>query len=329
MRDATKWIFGDKDVWKAFGKNMFGELDPFSHYAIKGQQGEKVADVVRSIEMTPELWTNTSRAHINKYSNKLSRREKGGLVGKYQGETEGSQYEQRDPNQLMYPTPGEEDTYTSRYSLPTVEITPNWTEAELERNKIRDKYIADDKKVWRHWYDKLGYDKDNVTKRANQFAYNKLAKQYLKGDKDKLTPEQRKFIEKSEYANRLQPSIGVRFVEGVTNPGFNLETLGNLVAPFEYPSNLVRGAVQGELGDAFAGKTTSPYFVSSDLAGTSPAEAAIASGALTALTDPFLYYTPEGAEIVADYATKRTPLKHAYKLNKNARGSFFKPLDKK
>ena len=273
-------------------------------------------------------YENMLSSQMQFINNYLKGYKKGGWLNRYQGVNEASQYERRDPNQLMYPTPGEEDTYTSQYSLPAVEITPNWTEAELERNKLRDKYIADDKKAFRHWYDKLGYDKDNVTKRANQFAYNKLAKQYLKGDKDNLSAEQRKFIEKSEYANRLQPSIGARFVEGVTNPGFNLETLGNLAAPFEYPSNLVRGAVQGELGDAFAGKTTSPYFVSSDLAGTSPTEAAIASGALTALTDPFLYYTPEGAEIIADYATKRTPLKYAYKLNKNARGSFFKPLDK-
>jgi hypothetical protein len=184
----------------------------------------------------------------------------------------------RNSNQPFFESQTQPGTYESQYSQPEVTITPNWTEAELERNKLRDKYIADDKKVWRHWYDKLGYDKDNVTKRANQFAYNKLAKQYLKGDKEKLTPEQRKFIEKSEYADRLQPSIGSRFAEGVTNPGFNLETLGNLAAPFEYPANLVRGAVKGEFTDALKGQTPSPYFVSSDLAGTSPTEAAMMSG---------------------------------------------------
>jgi hypothetical protein len=199
-------------------------------------------------------------------------------LDKYQGDVGPSQVERRDPNQPFFPSATEAGTYESQYSLPEASVTPNWTEAELERNRLRDKYIADDKKAFRHWYDKLGYDKDNVTKRANQFAYNKLAKQYLKGDKDKLTEEQRKFIEKSEYANRLQPSIGSRFVEGVTNPGFNLETLGNLAAPFEYPTNLVRGAVKGEFTDALMGQTPSPYFVSSDLAGTSPTEAAIASG---------------------------------------------------
>jgi hypothetical protein len=199
----------------------------------------------------------------------------GGWLDKYQ---DGKQVERRDPNQLFFESPTESDTYQTQYSQPEVTIAPNWTEGELERNRLRDDYIAKDKKVWRHWYDKLGQDKDNVTKRANQFAYNKLAKQYLKGDKDNLTAEQRKFIEKSEYANRLQPSIGSRFAEGVTNPGFNLETLSNLAAPFEYPANLVRGAVKGEFIDAVKGQTPSPYFVSSDLAGTSPTEAAMMSG---------------------------------------------------
>jgi hypothetical protein len=202
----------------------------------------------------------------------------GGWLDKYQGNESFSQVERRDPNQLFFESPTESDTYQAQYSQPEVSISPNWTEEELKRNQLRDKYIADDKKVWRHWYDKLGYDKDNVTKRANQFAYNKLAKQYLKGDKENLTPEQRKFIEKSEYANRLQQSIVSRFAEGVTNPGFNLETLSNLAAPFEYPANLVRGAIKGEFTDALKGQTPSPYFVSSDLAGTSPTEASIASG---------------------------------------------------
>ncbi|NBP13624.1 hypothetical protein EBU95_04385 [bacterium] len=156
----------------------------------------------------------------------------GGWLDKYQSDDTQGQYTDMGVNNYMYPS-GEEDTYNARYSAPTVEITPNWTEAELERNRIRDEYIKKDKNVFRHWYDKLGYDRNNVTKRANQFAYNKLAKQYLKGDKESLTPEQRKFIEKSEYASRLQPSVGSRFVEGVTNPGFNMETVTNILAPFD------------------------------------------------------------------------------------------------
>lgn len=222
----------------------------------------------------------------NKEEVKLKSKKNGGWLNKYQGVNEPSQVERRDPNQPFFPSATEQDMYESQYSQPEVTITPDWTEAELERNRLRDEYIKKDKNIFRHWYDKLGYDKDNVTKRANQHAYNKLAKEYLKGDREKLTPEQIKFIEKSEYANRLQPSVGSRFVEGVTNPGFNMETVTNILAPFEYPSNLVRGAVTGEFVDAVKGQTPSPYFVSSDLAGTSPTEAAIASGLMTVGTDP-------------------------------------------
>jgi hypothetical protein len=200
----------------------------------------------------------------------------------------------RDPDQPFFESETEEGTYEAQYSQPEVTVTPDWTAEEIERNKLRDEYIAKDKKFFRHWYDKLGYDKKNVIKRANQFAYNTLAKQYLKEDPENLTPEQIKFIKKSEYANRLEPSVGERFVTGlgdlvptpISSPKLNLETLGNLAAPFEYPGNLVRGAVKGEFIDAVKGRTPSPYFVSSDLAGTSPTEAAIASGVMTAGTDP-------------------------------------------
>jgi hypothetical protein len=210
----------------------------------------------------------------------------GGWLDQYQGDEGSSQVQRRDLNQPFFESQTQPGTYEAQYSQPEISISPNWTEEELKRNQLRDKYIADDKKAFRHWYDKLGYDKDNVTKRANQFAYNKLAKQYLRGDKENLTPEQTKFIEKSEYANRLQPSVGSRFATGfgdlintpTSSPKLNLETLANLAAPFEYPTNLVRGAVKGEFTDALKGQTPSPYFVSSDLAGTSPTEAAIASG---------------------------------------------------
>jgi hypothetical protein len=78
LKDIAKGVYGDADVWKAFGKNLFRELDPFSHYAIKGQEGEKVLEALRSTKVTPDIWQNTSRAHINKYTNKLSRRQDGG-----------------------------------------------------------------------------------------------------------------------------------------------------------------------------------------------------------------------------------------------------------
>jgi hypothetical protein len=78
FKDIVKGVYGDADVWKAFGKNLFGKLDPFSHYAIKGQEGEKVLEALRSTKVTPDIWQNTSRAHINKYTDKLSRRQEGG-----------------------------------------------------------------------------------------------------------------------------------------------------------------------------------------------------------------------------------------------------------
>lgn len=78
LKDVVKGVYGDADVWKAFGKNLFGEVDPFSHYAIKGQEGEKILETLRSTKVNPETWENTSRAHINKYTDKLTRREEGG-----------------------------------------------------------------------------------------------------------------------------------------------------------------------------------------------------------------------------------------------------------
>ena len=265
----------------------YGPEGKFTHWA---KEDEKIPGVWRPIKDTPS----------DLYVTKKQKFQKGGF----------------------YPSSTEDDTYESQYSQPEVTITPDWTEEELERNRLRDKYIADDKKAFRHWYDKLGYDKNNVTKRANQYAYNKLAKEYLKGDRDKLTPEQRKFIGKSEYADRLQPSIFTRFDEGwkqvldarMPNSGINLKALSNLAAPFEYPANLVRGAVKGEFLDAVKGQTTSPYFVSSDLAGTSPNEAAIASGVMTAGTDP-LFLTGDEVLRGAGQSAKKIgePLKIVYR----------------
>jgi hypothetical protein len=271
-----------------FTEKMFDQIS--KRYGWYGM-GKYIKNKQGFIDLMNKFWAATpyaiatSAAGKALYDSEKPVKKYGGWLDKYQSDTTQGQT-RRDPNIPFYQSETEPDMYESQYSQPEVTITPNWTEAELERNRLRDEYIEKDKKVWRHWYDKLGYDKNNVTKRATQHAYNKLAKQYLKGDREKLTPEQIKFIQKSEYANRLQPSVGSRFVEGVTNPGFNLRTVGNLLAPFEYPSNLVRGAVKGEFADAVKGQTPSPYFVSSDLPGTSPTEAAIASGLMTVATDP-------------------------------------------
>jgi hypothetical protein len=81
--DLAKELLGDKDIYKALGRNLIGKVDPFSHYAIKGKPGDKVLELVQSKKITPEIWENTSRGHINKYSDKLSRKEYGGWLKKY------------------------------------------------------------------------------------------------------------------------------------------------------------------------------------------------------------------------------------------------------
>ena len=275
----------------------------------------QIAELNRKHKLNlPKAWVNPTSLEviapyvITKKMPKPTKLKYGGWLDKYQDAGE-----VKDQTGLIYESPTEPGLYESKYSLNPVNVTPNWTEAELERNRLRDEYIKKDKKVWAHWYDKLGYDRRNVDKRAKQYAYNTLAKQYLKGEKENLTPEQRKFIERSEYANRLQPSVGSRFVEGITNPGFNLETLSNLAAPFEYPTNLVRGAVKGELADAVMGETPSPYFVSSDRPGTSPTEAAIMSGLVDFGVDAGLgalgEITPmtKGFNAAGKYITKQLP----------------------
>lgn len=80
LKDIVKGVYGDPDIWKALGKNMFGKLDPFSHYAIKGQPGEKVLEAIHFKEIKPELWNNKSRAHINLSSKGLTRRKNGGWL---------------------------------------------------------------------------------------------------------------------------------------------------------------------------------------------------------------------------------------------------------
>ena len=37
-------------------------------------------EAIKSVKVNPETWENTSRAHINKYTNKLSRKEEGGYI---------------------------------------------------------------------------------------------------------------------------------------------------------------------------------------------------------------------------------------------------------
>jgi len=50
----------------------FDPIDRYSHYIHLGTPGTKLLDPVKSWEITPETWKNTSRAHTNSYSKKLS-----------------------------------------------------------------------------------------------------------------------------------------------------------------------------------------------------------------------------------------------------------------
>jgi len=76
-----KDIYSDRDLQKNFIKNTFGRrLDPYSHYVIKGNPGEKVLDLVKLKEVTPEIWSNRSRGHYGLSSDKLTRKEQGGLT---------------------------------------------------------------------------------------------------------------------------------------------------------------------------------------------------------------------------------------------------------
>ena len=78
LKPIFKEMFLDANVYKGFARNAFGELDPFSHYAFKGQPGDKIFDIVRTDKITPELFQNTSRAHVGKGSKNYTRKQKGG-----------------------------------------------------------------------------------------------------------------------------------------------------------------------------------------------------------------------------------------------------------
>jgi len=74
----------DRRNMAALGKNLFspvfGRMDPYAHYIFKGTPGEKVLEPIRSVKITPEMWSNQSRAHVGKYSRGLTRRELGGTI---------------------------------------------------------------------------------------------------------------------------------------------------------------------------------------------------------------------------------------------------------
>jgi hypothetical protein len=79
----------DKENLTAIGKNLvsplFGKIDPFSHYAIKGNPGEQMLIPVKSWEVTPDIWQNKSRAHVGRHSRGYSQKELGGVISKPKG----------------------------------------------------------------------------------------------------------------------------------------------------------------------------------------------------------------------------------------------------
>jgi len=78
LKVVLKEMFLDPKVYRGFAQNAFGELDPFSHYAFKGQPGEKIFDIVRADKITPEIFQNTSRAHMGTGSARYTRKQEGG-----------------------------------------------------------------------------------------------------------------------------------------------------------------------------------------------------------------------------------------------------------
>ena len=56
---------------------------PFGHYLHVGPPGTKILDPVFTKKITPEIWNNQSRSHINQISEKVSRKENGGWLDKY------------------------------------------------------------------------------------------------------------------------------------------------------------------------------------------------------------------------------------------------------
>jgi len=137
--------------------------------------------------------------------------------------------------------------------------------------RLTNEYIRDDRRLNRGLYNLLGYSEENVRPRAQRSAFNEIAKQILETtDEANLTGAQRNIIQKSEYADKLGPSIGSRFTSGLQKIVSEPRSAGlgdylNLLAPLEYPGNLVKGAIKGDFQDALKGKPTYPYVVSSDL----------------------------------------------------------------
>ena len=157
----------------------------------------------------------------------------------------------------------------------------------------------------------------NVQKRASQNANDQVALRILndkpQGDRNRvdwlntLTPEERSTIERSQYAGKLEPDYTSQFSQGVeniarrytipgqlfsngplwTNPDYTPEEAATaspmgVLAPLNYPANLMTGAITGDFGSALQGQTSMPLFTDY----RQPEFAATMSGLAESIYDP-------------------------------------------
>jgi len=130
----------------------------------------------------------------------------------------------------------------------------------------------------------LGFDAYNDKRsknRAYDYARTKVAEQILannpQGDRNRVewmksfSPEQLDIIQNSQAAYSLNPDIGTQFRQGIANlfgMDYNDEDLTaaeakeasrlGAIAPLGYTSNLVRGAISGDLAAAAQGRSARP-----------------------------------------------------------------------
>jgi hypothetical protein len=157
----------------------------------------------------------------------------------------------------------------------------------------------------------------NVQKRASQNANDQVTLRILndkpQGDRNRvewlntLTPEERSTIERSQYAAKLDPDYTSQFSQGFenlvrrytvpgqlfsngpgwVNPDYTPEEAATaspmgILAPLNYPTNLVTGAITGDFGSALQGRASKPLFTDY----RQPEFAATMSGLAETIYDP-------------------------------------------
>ena len=198
----------------------------------------------------------------------------------------------------MYGTPMEGITY--------MEDAPQHIK---DLRQYRQDYISKDRSAFRDWYDALGYNTKSVNDRAERYAYDKVAEEIIDSHRDlsKLSEGKKNIIAKSSYANKLEPGILKRFgtaFEKTFNP-FSLakQVFGpsdpdyhpmDLLAPLEYPSEIVRAIGTGDIYALMTGQPVKKYFRTDNMpAGYSPLELEFANAAMNIGTDPMAFVGDE------------------------------------